>query len=112
MGRKWLWLTDTGGEISFENHWQQAAVMPGACTPGVPVMLGIPAFHAPECCRTYKDFTLSSWYKASSGKSCAYFEVCTGQCTGKTAFFPPSASQIMKNHQIVKIWGTITCVLE
>lgn len=52
MDRKWHWVTDTGGEISYENHWQQAAVVQGACTPRVPVTLGIPAFHAPECCRT------------------------------------------------------------
>lgn len=90
----------TSGAISHENHCQQASVLQGACSPGVPV--GIPAFHAPECCRTQKDFTLLSWYKASSGRSFTYFEVW--QWTGKTAFLPPPASEIIKNHQIVKIW--------
>lgn len=50
--RKWHQLTDTGGEISCENHWQQTSVVQGACTSGVPVLIWIPAFHAPECCRT------------------------------------------------------------
>lgn len=68
-------MTDTSGAISHENHCQQASVLQGACTPGIPVVLGIPAFHAPEWCRTQKDFTLSSWYKASSGRSFTYFEV-------------------------------------
>lgn len=43
MDRKWHWMTEVG-EISYENHWQQASVVQDACTPGLPVMLRIPSF--------------------------------------------------------------------
>lgn len=77
---------DTSGGISYENHWQKVSVLQCACAPGVPVMLGIFAFHPPGCCRTYKSFSWSSWYKASSGRSFTYFEVW--QSRGETAVLP------------------------
>lgn len=89
MHRKWFWLTDSGGEISYENHWLQ--VVQGARTAGVPVVLEFLHFVHLNVAG-HKDFTLSSWYKASSGKSCICFEVSVHRTVHRKNSFLPTLS--------------------